>query len=54
MDKYNGTIIEESLEDNRIINDFEIIGIRISNAENPADRWHLVNVLISGEDIKRL
>ncbi len=54
MPKYKGTIVEESLEDNRILNDFEIIGFRISKAENPAYRWHLYTVLVSLEDIARL
>lgn len=54
MSKYKGTIVEESLEDNRILNDFEIIGFRISKAENPADRWHLYTVLVSLEEIALL
>lgn len=36
--EYKGTIVEESLSDNRVLNDFKIIGFRISKDENPIDR----------------
>jgi len=51
---YKGTIIEESLNDNRIINDLKITGFRISKDENPADRWHLYTVTVTREDIARV
>ncbi|HUT21776.1 MAG TPA: hypothetical protein VMX18_00005 [Candidatus Bipolaricaulota bacterium] len=54
MSEYKGVIVEESLEDNRILNDFKIIEFRISKEENPADRWHLYTVQVSKEDIVRL
>lgn len=54
MSEYKGVIVEESLEDNRILNDFKIIEFRISKEENPADRWHLYIVQVSKEDIVRL
>ena len=50
---YKGTIIEESLEDNRIINDIEIVGFRISKDENPADRWHLYTVKVTKDIIQK-
>ncbi len=53
-DLYKGIIVEESLNDNRIINDFKIISFRISKDENPADRWHLYTVSVTHEDIARL
>ena len=52
--EYKGTIVEESLEDNRILNDIEIIGFRISNSEDLEDRWHLCKVNVSREDIEKL
>ena len=52
--QYKGTIIEESLEDNRILNSMEIVGFRISKDENPQDRWHLYTVKVSKEDIEKL
>ncbi len=52
--EYKGTIVEESLEDNRILNGVEIVGFRISKNENPQDRWHLYTVKVSKEDIKKI
>lgn len=52
--EYTGTIVEESLEDNRILNDFEIMKIRISEEENPEDRWHLYTVKITQEEVSKL
>jgi hypothetical protein len=52
--EYKGTIIEESLVDNRMLNELEIIGFRISEEENPAERWHLYDVKVSLDDIDRL
>lgn len=52
--EYKGIIVEESLEDNRILNDLEILKVRISKAENPADRWHLYTVKVSREKIEKL
>lgn len=54
MSEYKGVIVEESLGDNRILNDFKIIEFRISKEENPADRWHLYTVQVSKEEIVRL
>lgn len=51
---YFGTIIEESLEDNRVLNDIEIISFRISKDESPQDRWHLYKAKVSKEDIEKL
>ena len=51
---YIGTIIEESLEDNRILNDFRILNVRITNEENPADRWHLYKVEATQEQLQKL
>lgn len=49
-----GTVVEESLEDNRLLNELEIIGFRISKDENPQDRWHLYKVKVSRDDIEKL
>lgn len=48
--KYKGVIIEESLDDNRVINNLEIVRVKISNE----DRWHLYTVLVSEKDIEEL
>lgn len=51
---YIGTIVEESLEDNRILNSLEIVGFKISSDDNPTDRWHLYKVKVSRGDIQSL
>jgi hypothetical protein len=52
--KYKGTIVKESLNDNRILNDFKIINFKISKDENPANRWHLYTVIVTRDDIAKL
>lgn len=51
---YTGTIVEESLLDSRIINDFKIIHAHISRANNTEDRWHLYKVEASEQQIETL
>lgn len=51
---YTGTIIEESLEDNRILNKFKIRKIRITEDESPADRWHIYTVEVSMKQIQEI
>lgn len=51
---YKGTIVEESLEDNRILNDIDIIDFRISKDDNSADRWHLYTVKVTMDDIQKV
>ncbi len=52
--EYKGIIVEESLEDNRIINNLEVEKIEISGTENPSDSWHLYTVQVSKEEIDNL
>ena len=54
MNTYTGIIVEESLEDNRILNKLQIVKVRISNEEKQGDRWHLYTVNISEKDIELL
>lgn len=51
---YTGTIIEESLDDNRIINDLDVTKVHITDDANPRDRWHLYTIKASLEDIEKL
>ena len=44
---YEGTIVEESLADNRFLNGLELIGVRITGSEDPAKRWHLWHVRVT-------
>lgn len=54
MDKYNGIIVEESLEDNRVLNKLNIIKIEITDEEILSDRWHLYTVKVSEKEILTL
>ena len=51
---YKGTIIEESLEDNIILNDFNIIGFKITDDVIFSERWHLYTVQVSREEIEQV
>lgn len=51
---YTGIIVEESLDDNRILNGLHINKIHISNSSDPADRWHLYEINNSKEEIQAL
>ena len=52
--EFTGLIVEESLEDNRLINKFEVVKVKISDEENPAERWHLYTVKCSEKEIEEL
>lgn len=52
--EYKGIIVEESLEDNKILNSLKIIKSRVTKEENPSDRWHLHTVIVSMDEITRL
>lgn len=52
--KYEGTIVEESLLDNRFLNNLHILGVHISSAEVPENRWHLYKVKMSEQNISLL
>ena len=50
--KYRGIIIEESLNDNRILNNMIILKMHITSQEQKSDRWHLFEVEIEEEFIE--
>lgn len=52
--EYKGIVVEESLEDNRLLNGLEVTAVEITKEENPTDRWHLYKVRASKQDIERL
>ena len=52
--KWKGCIVEESLEDNRILNEIEIVKVRITIEEEREKRWHLYNVLLSEKEIEKI
>ncbi len=51
---YKGTVVQESLIDDRQLNDFEIVNYRVTNNEKLEDRWHLFTVNVTKEDIYKL
>lgn len=51
---YEGYVVEESLIDNRIINELKILSVRVSMAENPEDRWHVYKVNLTDAQIEQL
>jgi hypothetical protein len=53
-DQYKGTIVEESLTDSSILKDLKVLDVKISDDENPADRWHMYTVTVGRDDIERL
>jgi hypothetical protein len=52
--KFRGIIVEESLDDNRILNNMVIVKLHISGQQNKADRWHLFEVEIDEEEIENI
>lgn len=54
MEKYKGLIIEESLENNLILNEFVIKSVKITDDNNPKDRWHIYEVEIDKNQIVEL
>lgn len=54
MEKFKGIIVEESLIDNRVLNNFDIETVRISIEEEASERWHLYTVNITINEIEEL
>lgn len=54
MEKFKGCIVEESLEDNRILNNIKIIKVRITREEEASERWHIYNSILTEEDIEKV
>lgn len=51
---YVGIVVEESLDDNRILNQLDIEKIYITGHETPSDRWHMYEVNVSKKEIEEL
>lgn len=43
--EYIGIIVEESLDDNRILNELDVRKIHITGHKNPTDRWHMYRLM---------
>ncbi|MDQ5949232.1 MAG: hypothetical protein QG589_358 [Patescibacteria group bacterium] len=54
MEIYKGSIVEESLEDNLILNHFIITGVHITDDENVNERWHIYDVEVNKNQIIEL
>lgn len=52
--EYIGIVVEESFDDNRILNKLDIRKIHITGHKNPIDRWHMYEVNLSKEKIEEL
>lgn len=53
MKDFQGIIVEESLIDNKILNEMNIISTN-SNNENSSNKWHMYKVKVSKEDIDKI
>lgn len=51
---YKGTIIEESLIDERALNDFKVVKYKVTGEDDPSLRWHLFTVEANKEQIEKL
>ena len=49
--RYKGCIIEESLTDNRVLNNIKTFKIRITSEDNPQKRWHIYDSIVSETQI---
>ncbi len=49
-----GVIVEESLDDNRVINLYRVASVKITDDDDPADRWHLYTVSCDQEDALKI
>lgn len=52
--EYIGIVIEESLDDNKILNELDIRKIHITGHENSKNRYHIYEVKVSKEEIVEL
>ena len=51
---YRGIIIGESLEDNIILNNYDIVSFKITDDVIFSERWHLHTVQVSKQEIEKL
>jgi hypothetical protein len=52
--RYVGIIVEESLDDNRVINNYEVSKMCITGHEKRQDRWHMYEVILTKDEIMKL
>ena len=54
MEKYKGCVVEESLDDNRVLNGIELANVKISDDAKPEERWHIYRVYATEDQIDYL
>ena len=51
MKNYTGIIIEESLKNKEIIKKLKVLNLKVTDDENPNDRWHIYTVQVTRDQI---
>ncbi len=51
---YTGILIEESLNNKEIIKDLTVTNLKVTDDENPSDRWHIYTVSVTRDEIKKI
>ena len=52
--EFVGYVVEESLDDNRILNGLQIVEVRISGEPDPDKRWHIYKIAADMPEIEKL
>jgi hypothetical protein len=53
-EKWKGILIEESLDDNRYINNIEVLYAKVTHEDNPKDRWHIYYSFLFIDEIAKM
>ncbi len=51
---FTGVVVEESLTDNRAVNELMILSVTVTDEDDPAHRWHVYTVTANLKAIERL
>jgi hypothetical protein len=52
--EFVGNVIEESLDDNRVLNEMQIVAIKITGEIDPDKRWHIYKIAANKNEIEKL
>ncbi|MEM2974753.1 MAG: hypothetical protein QW112_03990 [Candidatus Micrarchaeia archaeon] len=52
--EFVGYVVEESLDDNRILNGLQVINIKITDESDPNKRWHIYKIAADKAEIEKL
>lgn len=52
--EFVGYVVEESLDDNRILNGLQILNLEITGAVDPDKRWHVYKIAADAPEIEKL